>query len=149
MGTEEEARREAERVAADERLGKLAELIGGNVSARAVFGDPVERDGVTVIPVARIRYGFGAGSGRGGGRRKHWRGDGGEGDQGAEDQYGSGGGGGMQAAPIGYIELRGGEASFTRIADPARILALFIPLSGMALGALLLLMIRERLQQRG
>ena len=123
MSTEEEARREAEQAAADERLSKLAEKIGGAASARAVFGEPVERDGVTVIPVARVRYGFGAGSGRGPGRHQVNEGNGSD-ETAGEEQYGSGGGGGVQAAPIGYIELHGGEAHFKRIANPARMVAL-------------------------
>ena len=141
MDAEEQARREAERAAADERLSKLAERVGASVSAKAVFGEPVERDGVTVIPVARVRYGFGAGSGRGGNRRRG-REAGGDG----EEQYGTGGGGGVQAAPIGYIELRGGRARFTRIADPARAIALLtLPLAALAVGAVLLTLQRGRL----
>jgi uncharacterized spore protein YtfJ len=135
MSSEEEARREAEQAAADDRLGKLVEAIGGSASAKAVFGDPVARDGVTVIPVARVRYGFGAGSGSGGGRRRRRDGDGND-----EDQYGSGGGGGLQASPIGYIELRDGQACFVRITDRTRLLAsLALPLTVLGLGVVVAL----------
>lgn len=137
MDAEEQARRDAEQAAADDRLSKLAEKLGGSASARAVFGDPVERDGVTVIPVAKVRYGFGGGSGRGGGRRRA------KDDGGDEDQYGSGAGGGVQAGPIGYIELRDGQASFNRIADRKLMLALLaVPLAAMALGAIVVIALR-------
>ena len=144
MDPEEKARREAEQAVADERLGKLAERLGASASARAVFGDPVERDGVTVIPVARVRYGFGGGSGRGGARGRGRKGGGsGEGE---EEQYGSGAGGGVQAGPIGYIELHDGQARFTRIANPARLLALLTaPFAALALSAGVLWMARKRL----
>jgi uncharacterized spore protein YtfJ len=145
MDTEEQARREAEQAAADERLGKLAERLGASASARAVFGDPVERDGVTVIPVARVRYGFGGGSGRGGARRGR-KGDGG----GDEDQYGSGAGGGVQAGPLGFIELSGGQARFTRITDRTRLMALFaLPVAILGLGAAVVFVGRARLFGRG
>ena len=100
---------------------------GGAASAKAVFGEPVERDGVTVVPVARVRYGVGAGGGRGPGRRK-------KGEAGEGEQVGYGHGGGVQAAPVGYIELSGGKASYRRIADPARpmAVALLFPLVGAA-----------------
>ena len=122
----QEAKREAEAEAADEKLSKLVESLGGTASAQAVFGAPVEKDGVTIVPVARVRFGVGGGGGRGPARKKK--------KGGADDaeQTGYGHGGGVQAAPIGYIELSGGRASYQRIADPARpmAIALLIPLVG-------------------
>ena len=119
----EEAKHEAEADAADERLNKFMESLGGTASAKAVFGEPVEKDGVTIVPVARVRYG--GGGGRGPGRQK-------KGDAGDADQAGYGHGGGVQAAPVGYIELSGGRATYRRIADPARpmAIALLFPLVG-------------------
>jgi hypothetical protein len=78
-------------------LERLASQVGGKAGAKAVFGDPVERDGITVIPVARVRWGVGAG--------------GGEGPEGS----GSGGGGGVAADPIGYIEVTPAGAIFRPI----------------------------------
>jgi len=120
----DEAKRAAEAGAADDRFSKLVEALGGTASAQAVFGAPVERDGVTVVPVARLRYGVGGGGGRGPGRRKR--------DVGNTEQVGYGQGGGLQAAPVGYIEIRDGRASYKRIADPVRPLALVLlfPLVG-------------------
>src|SRR5690606_34414305 len=45
------------------RFGDLAERVGTTARVETVFGEPVERDGVTVIPVARARWGFGGGTG--------------------------------------------------------------------------------------
>lgn len=108
----DEVMREAERAGqstGDRLLGELAERLGAHASARSVFGEATTQDGVTVIPVAKVRYGFGGGGGRG--------------SQSAEDGYsggeGSGGGGGVTAAPLGYIELRAGEARFVRVKDPS------------------------------
>ncbi|NUS45538.1 MAG: hypothetical protein HOQ24_17835, partial [Mycobacteriaceae bacterium] len=46
-------------------LTGLAEKVGGSASVRTVFGEPVVADGITVIPVARMSYGFGGGAGGG------------------------------------------------------------------------------------
>ncbi len=79
---------------------RVAEKMGMHASAKAVYAEPVERDGVTIIPVAKVRWGFGGGSGRKSGER------------------GKGGGGGMQATPLGYIEMKDGETEFKSIHDP-------------------------------
>ena len=49
---------------ADRFVTALADRIGASANAKVVFADPVERDGGTVIPVAKARWGFGAGGGR-------------------------------------------------------------------------------------
>ena len=62
--SEAEAREEAQRVATGRGFTeRLAETIGAAARASAVFGEPVEGQGVTVIPVARAKWGFGGGSG--------------------------------------------------------------------------------------
>ena len=90
---------------ADELLQRIGEAVGDRAKASAVFGEPVEREGITLIPVARARFGFGGGGG--GGKRGP----------------GPGGGGGAVVSPLGYIEVRDGAAEFRRIARPARLLA--------------------------
>ncbi len=90
----QQAQRAAETDLGSRLLERLANQVGSNAGAKAVFGDAVERDGITVIPVARIRWGVGAG--------------GGEGVEGS----GSGGGGGVAADPIGYIEVTSTGATF-------------------------------------
>jgi hypothetical protein len=50
---------------AAEVLERLAEKLGSKASVSAVFGEPVARAGITIIPVARVGFGFGAGAGRG------------------------------------------------------------------------------------
>jgi uncharacterized spore protein YtfJ len=93
---------------ADELIASIAERVGGRFSVTSVFGAPVEREGVTVIPVATVRFGFGAGTGSDPAK-------GGEGE-------GAGGGGTMTAA--GYIELKGGRSRYVPIVRPERIVAL-------------------------
>ena len=92
---------------AEKMLSELAERVGKRAGVDTVYGDAVERDGVTVIPVAKVRWAFGGGGGRGEDEAHHGTGE------------GTGGGGGVSAAPMGYIEIRDGEARFVRISDTA------------------------------
>jgi uncharacterized spore protein YtfJ len=85
-------------------LEGLAERLGGRASVTAVFGEAVTREGVTVIPVAKVGFGFGGGTLRGMGR--------------AKNAEGGGGGGGCEARPLGFIELRDGTATNHAIRDP-------------------------------
>ncbi|MFC6234144.1 hypothetical protein ACFPZL_03485, partial [Leucobacter soli] len=41
-----------------------------SVGVRAAYGDPVELDGTTIVPVAYAWYGFGGGEGQGEGSAK-------------------------------------------------------------------------------
>lgn len=79
---------------------RLAQRLGVSADASHIFGAPVERDGLTVIPVARAVYGFGGGSGS------------------RQGEEGAGGGGGVALTPVGFIELKAGEARFRRTRDP-------------------------------
>lgn len=104
------ATRDAEAVASGPLsafVDRLAERIDGRANAKAVFGDPVERDGVTVIPVAKVRYAFGGGAGSGGK----------EGEDESDQGQGAGGGGMVSARPLGFIEIRDGRAEFRQVTD--------------------------------
>jgi uncharacterized spore protein YtfJ len=104
---------------ATELLERLAEKLGSKASVSAVFGEPVVCDGITIIPVAKVGFGFGAGAGRG---KKN-----------AEIAQGGGGGGGASAAPMGYIEIKGGSAVFKPIRDP--LVDVFVPLAALIAGS--------------
>jgi len=87
---------------ADTFIGTMAEKLGAVARAATVFGEPVERDGITVIPVAKARWGFGGGAGQ----RK---------DEGGQQEDGAGGGGGVQVTPVGFIEIKNQAANFRPI----------------------------------
>jgi uncharacterized spore protein YtfJ len=70
-----------------------------HAGARTVYGEPVSVDGKTVLPVARIRYGFGGSSG---GKGNNW-------------QDGGGGGGGLIAKPLGVVEVTPSQTRFIPI----------------------------------
>ncbi len=104
---------------------RMAERVGGKASVRAVFGDPIERDGITVIPVAKVRWGFGGGAGTGPvpvgpGRpgRSPFSEAGPADEPGGANAQGRGGGGGVTADPVGYLEIGPDGATFQPIMSP-------------------------------
>ncbi|MFE5811871.1 spore germination protein GerW family protein [Streptomyces sp. NPDC056479] len=102
-------------------LERLAEKLGGRASVTAVYGEPVTVDVLTVIPVAKVGFGFGGGAGRM--------------VEGAKAGDGGGGGGGVEARPLGYIEIRDGAATYKPIRDPWGDIVL--PLAALLLGTAL------------
>ena len=103
----EAARAAATRPGDEGLLERLVDRIGGRTGVQAVFGEPIERQGLTVIPVARVRWAFGGGSGSGPVA----------GVEGSDTAGGSGGGGAAGAVPVGYIEIGPDGASFHTIAE--------------------------------
>ena len=104
------------------------------MTVKRVFGDPYERDGVTVIPVANLMGGVGAGGGTGVGARSA-RADGEAVGEGAEDS-GYGLGYGLRATPAGVYVIKGGEVEWKPALDMNR---LTLQRAGVALVALLVL----------
>ena len=84
-------------------LDSIAEL-QKKANVNAVFGEPVTVEGRTIIPVAKVAYGFGAGVG-------HAPTTGVEGEESGKETLGemaegaSGGGGVVQARPFAVIEV--------------------------------------------
>lgn len=88
-------------------MASVIERLGGTAHVGAAFGEPVERDGMTIIPVARVSW--------------LATGGGGSGTKEMEDQSGEGGGGigRSSSRPVGFIRISGGDAEFVRIPDPS------------------------------
>lgn len=85
----------------------ITERLQTAATVKAVYGDPVVAEGKTIIPVARVRFGFGAGFGES---------DTGGGHASGNPAGGSGGGGGgVEVRPIGFIEITPGETRYVSI----------------------------------
>lgn len=106
---------------------RLADAFKTFADAKMIYGEPIERDGLTIIPVAKLRYGYGGGSGR------------------RDGEEGGGGGGGMIVQPAGYIELKNGVSSFRAIRGPGAFVPLVIAggLTGLLLARGLYKMFRQ------
>jgi uncharacterized spore protein YtfJ len=122
-----EARKAGDGGPIDAFVERIAERVGSKASVRAVFGDPIERAGLTVIPVAKVRWGFGGGSGTGpiavgpGRPGASPFSDVADAPATGRDQAtgsGTGAGGGVTADPIGWLEIGPDGASFQSISSP-------------------------------
>lgn len=89
-----------------ETLEALVERLQ-TTGVRTIFGDPISAEGRTIIPVARVAYGFGGG---GGSRKRPGRSQ-------DDDGEGAGGGGGVRAVPAGIVEITGDQTRFLRFDD--------------------------------
>jgi hypothetical protein len=83
-------------------LDRLAERMSRFASSKTVFGEPIERDGTTIVPVTKFRMRFRA-------RRAA-----GEGEDGGH------GGGIVCSKPLGYLEVRNGKTRFRPVQDADR-----------------------------
>jgi uncharacterized spore protein YtfJ len=101
-------------------LDRLTEQLEMGAHAGAIFGDPVEREGITVIPVARARWGVGGGAAS----QLNARGT------------GTGGGGGVMITPAGFIQICEGQAKFKAIRPPVLIGAVVVGGFALLLSAL-------------
>jgi uncharacterized spore protein YtfJ len=108
---------------------EIEETLKGTYDAmtvRRVYGDPIERDGVTLIPAAAIRGGLGMGGG-----------------QDTNGNEGGGGGGGVSARPVGVYRIEEGKVSWAPALDVTRI-AMF----GQIVAIVALLVIRSIVRKR-
>ncbi len=83
-------------------MARIREMVDVNT----VVGDPITTpDGITIIPVSRVSFGFGSGGS----------------EFPAKDKNGIGGGGaaGVKIEPIGFLTIRDGNIRMLNIAPPA------------------------------
>ena len=98
------------------RIGTIQDEVGASVC----FGTPIEKDGHTIVPVARVSFGYGLGFGGGSGGKTA------PGDFGSEPQEGGeggggGGGGGGSSTPVAIIDIAGDDLKVTPMVDTTRI----------------------------
>ncbi|WP_227379847.1 GerW family sporulation protein [Haladaptatus halobius] len=94
-----------------ESIRSVIEQMDRRASVESVYGEPIEVGDKTIVPVAKIGYGFGGGYGSS-----------------DEDEGGSGGGGGggISATPLGALELTEDNTRFVRLESRKRLLLAFI-----------------------
>ena len=84
-------------------MPEFVNMVRDAMSVRRVYGEPYEKDGVTIIPAAKISGGGGGGSG---------------GDP--SGGKGMGGGFGLGATPIGAYVIANGKATWIPVVDVNR-----------------------------
>ncbi len=104
---------------------KVDEMLKGTYDAltvKRVYGDAIERDGATFVPVANVRGGAGGGG----------------------DEAGNGGGGfGLMVDPAGMFVVRDGDATWKPAIDLNRVI-----LGGQIVAVVALLVLRSILKSR-
>ena len=103
-----------------EFLNSIIERLNSSAKVQSVFGEPIAANGKTIIPVARVAYGFGGGAGEGAREGKPGKGE--------------GGGGGVVATPLGVFEITDGRTRFVPLGENRKLLA--AALAGVCLGLL-------------
>lgn len=102
-------------MALQEILKNISERLEGSANVSTVLGEPIVAGGKTIIPVARVRYGFGGGFGEGHGNK--------------EAGQGGGVGCGVEVTAIGILEITPEGTNFTSFEDRSRLIK-----AGLALG---------------
>ncbi len=99
---------------------KLDEMLQGAqdvINVKRVYGEPIEKDGLTLIPAAEVMGGGGGGS----------------------DEANNGGGGfGVSARPVGMWIIRGDEVEFEPAMDQTK-----LALRGMVVAIVFLFVVRS------
>lgn len=82
-------------------MGKIREMVDSNT----IVGEPITTpDGVTLIPVSRLSFGFGCGGG----------------DYGKQtEKLGAGAGGGVRVEPVAFLVVKDGMTRMLPVASPA------------------------------
>ncbi len=89
--------------------GIVAGSLTQNASIKNIFGEPIETQGKTIIPVAQIALGLGGGYGQG--QRKAAEPENAEGE-------GSGAGAGLYTIPKGVFEITDKKTRFIPVVSP-------------------------------
>jgi uncharacterized spore protein YtfJ len=94
----------------------IEQVLSSSANVKTVFGDPINVQEKTIIPVARVRYGFGGGMGSGPTR------------SGDEQRLGEGGGGGggVIAQPVGVVEVSEAGTKFIPVHSRKRMVAVAV-----------------------
>ncbi len=89
-------------------IQQIKNLVESTSDTKTVYGDPIEKNGSTIIPVSKVSYSGGGGIGKGTGKNEL-----------GDDAEGEGGGYGISSSikPIGFIKMNDGKSEFEPIVD--------------------------------
>ena len=86
-------------------MARMLEVVKDQITVGRVFGDPIEKDGVTLVPVALVMGGVGGGEGSS-----------------EQNEQGEGGGYGIVARPLGVYVICGDKVNFKPVINTDRLL---------------------------
>ena len=117
-------------MSAKDLIEGAVEHLQTSASVKTVYGAPITAEGKTVIPVAKVAYGFGGGSGSG----THFNRKAANGKQPVEGE-GEGAGGGVAARPVGVVEITEEGTRFVQFGETKKLA--FTALIGAGIGGVL------------
>ena len=91
-------------------IESLARSVQDSLTSKTIYGDPITAGAVTVVPVAKVAFGFGGGGGGGSGPPTE--------DGAPNGGSGGGGGGGGGVEPIGFIEITESGSRWVPVEPP-------------------------------
>ena len=102
-------KKSTKKINTDKLIKDIRDTIEKNANAKVVYGDPITKNGITIIPVAKTSVKGGGG--------------GGFGDSKKEDQTGGGMGLGLavNVDPMGYIKITNKQVKYEPIVDISRL----------------------------
>lgn len=106
-------------------IAQLLSRVTEDLTTKRVFGEPIERDGVMVVPVASVRGGAGGGNG------------------GPKGEEGTGGGGGVSARGLGVYVVKDGNVSWQPALDVTK-----LAIGGQVFALAFMLVVRSILRHR-
>ncbi len=80
------------------------EKIRAMVDTDTIVGKPIKIDGVTVVPISKVTYGFGSGGG-----------DIASKTQPSKELFGGGGGAGISVVPIAFLHVKNGDVKVHQV----------------------------------
>lgn len=93
-------------------LQSIGERLQSGASVKTVYGEPIVVEEKTIIPVARVAYGFG------GGLRVRKKDEGGTQQKDGDRE---GGGAGLAASPVGVLEITQEGTRFVSVGEERRL----------------------------
>ncbi|MFW5720207.1 MAG: sporulation protein [Candidatus Dojkabacteria bacterium] len=98
----------------DKKIQEIIQSLEKSAHVKSVFGEPIEHNGIVIIPVASVKISGGGGGGSG------------TADPAEEASHEEGNGFGMGfmsgAKPLGYIEVQGENSEFIPIVDKTKLI---------------------------
>jgi uncharacterized spore protein YtfJ len=117
--------------AAERTLNDSLRRMMDSVRAEAVFGSPIEREGVTIIPCSEVMMGFGMGGGSGSGPASTGQTERATTpSEGVSSGGGIGGGGGAQGRPVAVVAVSNGKARVLPVVDVTKFLLAALTAAG-------------------
>ena len=109
-------------------LEPLLERLHVDANIKTIYGEPIEVEGKSIIPVAKVMYGLGGGFGKAKTIDREGRKE--------EKPAGESGGGGIRIVPIGVIEVSRDKTNFVSL-DNKKVSLLIVVLIAFLAGLIL------------